>query len=54
MRYQTVLREGTTRDVDEYLHLPTLLDVWDTLWLPAAVHDLWDRWIAAHRHPHPG
>ena len=52
--YQTVLREGTSSDVDEYLHLPMLLAVWDTLWLPAAVHDLWDPWIAAHRaHRHP-
>ncbi len=49
--YQTVLREGTSSDAIEYLHLPTLLDIWDTLWLPTAVHQAWDAWIAAHRHP---
>lgn len=48
--YQTVLREGTTTDVLEYLHRPTLLEIWDTLWLPAAVRQAWDKWIAAHRH----
>lgn len=48
--YQTVLREGTAVDVVEYLHLPTLLEIWDTLWLPTAVHQAWDEWVAAHRH----
>ena len=47
--YQTVLREGTTADILEYLHLLTLLEIWDTLWLPTAVHTAWDPWIAAHR-----
>ena len=48
--YQTVLTEGTTDDVVAYLHLPMLVSIWRTLWLPVAVHEAWDDWIAAHRH----
>ncbi len=47
LRYQTVLHEGTATDVVEYLHLPTLLAIWDTLWLPAAVHHAWDAWAGS-------
>lgn len=48
--YQIVLTEGSADDVRQFLHLPTMLKIWDQLWLPAAVHDAWDAWIAAHRH----
>ena len=47
--YQIVLAEGTASDVRTYLHLPTLLAIWDTLWLPAPVQAAWDRWVAARR-----
>ena len=47
--YQIVLAEGTGSDVRTYLHLPTLLAIWNTLWLPAPVHEAWDRWVAARR-----
>jgi hypothetical protein len=48
--YQIVLTEGTDEDVREFLHWPTMLMIWDELWLPAAVHDAWDPWIAGRRH----
>lgn len=48
--YQIVLTEGSANDVREFLDLATLLRIWDQLWLPAAVHDAWDAWVAAHRH----
>jgi hypothetical protein len=48
--YQIVLTEGSADDVREFLDRATLLRIWDQLWLPAAVHDAWDAWVAAHRH----
>ena len=47
--YATVLREGSDDDVREWIHPATLLDIWDSLWLPPAVHEAWDGWISAHR-----
>jgi hypothetical protein len=49
LMYATVLREGTDDDIRAWIHQPTLLVVWDSLWLPAAVHDAWDDWIREHR-----
>jgi hypothetical protein len=46
--YETVLREGSDADVCEWIHQPTLLTIWDTLWLPQSVHDAWDNWIRSH------
>jgi len=34
-------------DVDN--HQSTLLAIWDSLWLPPAVHEAWDGWIHEHR-----
>ncbi len=48
--YRIVLAEGNADDVRRYLHQPTLLDIWDDLWLSDAVHEAWDRWVAARRH----
>jgi hypothetical protein len=48
--YQIVLTEGSADDVREFLDRATLLRIWDQLWLPAAVHDAWDAWVASHRH----
>lgn len=48
--YQIVLSEGSADDVGQFLHLPTMLNIWDQLWLSAAVHDAWDRWVAIQRH----
>jgi hypothetical protein len=47
--YATVLREGSSDDVRDWIHPATLLDMWDSLWLPAAVHEAWDGWIEACR-----
>ena len=47
--YATVLREGSEDDVRTWIHQPTLLTIWDSLWLPSAVHDAWDGWIQEHR-----
>lgn len=47
--YATVLREGSDDDVRAWIHPGTLLAVWDSLWLPPAVHESWDEWIAAQR-----
>ena len=47
--YAIVLREGSADDVREWIHPVMLLEVWDSLWLPPAVHEAWDEWIAAHR-----
>ena len=33
--YQIVLAEGSAEDVRTYLNLPTLIQMWDDLWLPA-------------------
>lgn len=49
LMYVTVLREGTDDDVRTWIHQPTLLAVWDSLWLPVAVHEAWDIWIREHR-----
>jgi|GEM_PF-1938931 len=48
--YQIVLAEGTPDDVCEFLHPRTLLEIWDELWLSAAVHEAWDGWVEARRH----
>jgi hypothetical protein len=47
--YATVLREGSENDVRMWIHQPTLLAIWDSLWLPPAVHEAWDGWIREHR-----
>ena len=47
--YATVLREGSQDDVRTWIHQPTLLAIWDSLWLPPAVHEAWDGWIREHR-----
>lgn len=47
--YRIVLAEGTDEDVRRYLHQPTLLDIWDELWVSPAVHEAWDAWVEAHR-----
>ena len=47
--YQIVLAEGTANDVERFLNMATLLNIWDRLWLPRAVHEAWDPWIAGHR-----
>ena len=47
--YATVLREGSESDVVEWIHQPTLLAIWDSLWLPPAVHEVWDGWVREHR-----
>ena len=47
--YQIVLTEGTTNDVERFLNIATLLNIWDRLWLPGVVHETWDPWIAEHR-----
>ena len=44
--YATVLREGTADDVRERLNPVVLTRIWNDLWLPQAVHDAWDAWIA--------
>jgi len=43
--YAAVLREGSEVDVREWIHQPTLLRIWDTLWVPPSVHEAWDSWI---------
>ena len=47
--YATVLREGSADDVRDWIHPATLLKISDSLWLPPAVHEAWDGWIAARR-----
>jgi hypothetical protein len=47
--YATVLREGSEADVREWINPRTLVEIWDSLWLPQAVHEAWDDWIAEHR-----
>ena len=47
--YATVLREGSADDVRDWICPSTLLEIWGSLWLPPAVHEAWDEWIAAHR-----
>jgi hypothetical protein len=47
--YATVLREGTANDVREWLNPTVLVRIWDDLWLPQAVHEVWDSWIAERR-----
>ena len=47
--YATVLSEGSQDDVREWIHQSTLLAIWASLWLPPAVREAWDGWIAQHR-----
>jgi hypothetical protein len=45
----TVLREGSADDVREWIDPVLLLEVWDSLWLPPAIHEAWDEWIRSRR-----
>ena len=46
--YATVLREGSEDDVRTWIHQPTLLAIWDSVWLRSVVDEVWDGWIQEH------
>ncbi|WP_164710075.1 hypothetical protein [Euzebya pacifica] len=47
--YEQVLAEGTAEDVRRFIHVDDVIDLWDDLWLPAAVELAWARWLLQHR-----
>lgn len=44
--YEQVLAEGTEIDLERYVELDGLIDLWRELVLPRHVRAAWDRWFA--------
>ncbi len=47
--YEQVLREGTEEDIRYYIEIEKLLDLWNDLLLPNAVHKAWNDWLSRHK-----
>lgn len=48
--YEQVLREGTPRDIQEFIDVDLLPELWEELVLPPAVRRRWGYWLRDHRH----
>lgn len=47
--YEQVLREGTPDDIQEFIDVDRLSQMWDDLVLPAAVRRHWAYWLRDNR-----
>ncbi len=47
--YEQVLREGTPSDIQEFIDVDLLPDMWDELVLPPAVRRRWAYWLRDNR-----
>ena len=47
--YEQVLREGTTEDIQAYIDVDRLSELWDYLVLPNGVRRAWSRWYRDSR-----
>jgi len=47
--YEQVLREGTTEDIQAFIDVDRLLELWDHLVLPNGVRRAWSRWYRDSR-----
>lgn len=50
--YEQVLREGTLDDLRHYLDVDQLVELWDELFLPAAIRRAWARLLDEQRGLH--
>jgi len=48
--YEQVLREGTEEDIQEFIDVDRLPDLWDDLVLPPMVRRRWAHWLQQNRH----
>jgi hypothetical protein len=47
--YEQVLREGTPEDIQEFIDVDRLCDLWDDLVLPSGVRRRWASWLGDNR-----
>jgi len=47
--YEQVLREGTSEDIQQYIDVDRLTELWDDLVLPAGVRRRWAFWLRDNR-----
>lgn len=47
--YEQVLREGTRVDIQEFIDVERLSELWDDLVLPVGVRRQWSYWLREHR-----
>jgi hypothetical protein len=47
--YEQVLREGTEQDIRRFIDVAELVAMWDELYLPAHVREVWRDWLARTR-----
>lgn len=47
--YEQVLREGTGEDIQEFIDVQRLSELWDDLVLPVGVRRQWAYWLREHR-----
>jgi len=47
--YEQVLREGTAEDIQTFIDVDRLSDLWDQLVLPNGVRHAWSRWYRDSR-----
>lgn len=48
--YEQVLREGTAQDIQEFIDVDRLSQMWEDLVLPASVRRRWASWFRDNRH----
>lgn len=47
--YEQVLREGTVEDLQRYIDVDHLVDLWDELYLPPEIKRAWSKLLAEER-----
>ncbi len=47
--YEQVLREGTPKDIQEFIDIDRLCELWDDLVLPTGVRRKWAFWLRDNR-----
>lgn len=47
--YEQVLREGTKEDIQRFIRVSDLIELWDDLVLPPHLHEAWERRLARYR-----
>jgi hypothetical protein len=48
--YQTVLEEGTIKDIQTYINREVLLSIWNDLYLPVRLRMLWENHVKGMPH----
>ena len=47
--YEQVMREGTSADIQEYVDVNRVLELWDQMVLPVPVREAWMSWLGTRR-----